>query len=257
MMHMEKHSSHDVLQWRIVFVDENIIATIKINDECDIYRARRKCSSSHFHYTPISILTYSTKFMHHRQKKQSLAHVTRMLTQLNLARAHWPKFVRPTNSRKNTLPQLLHTTMFRAARTARVNLKRFYSADHHTPAPSHNEIDATKVFGIALLAGVSLYFYKSTKEPVIKTPLYNQSDDRAQLRDEAYVKRYKTSFIKTFIRDKGGIGQRQFRREIQGAVPHVLIPAPSPYGEQFGAGIKTDKLGPRKERVRYFAPLEN
>lgn len=148
--------------------------------------------------------------------------------------------------------------MFRAtARATRVNLKRFYSSDHHTPAPSQNEIDASKVFGVALLAGISLYFYRSTKEPVIKTPLYNQTEERVQLRNEAYLKRYKASFIKAFIRDKGGIGQRQYRREIQGAIPNVLIPAPSPYGDQFGSGIKTDKLGPRKERVRYFAPMEN
>lgn len=149
--------------------------------------------------------------------------------------------------------------MFRAAgRTSKATFRRFYSADHHhAPAPTQNEIDVTKVFGVALLAGVSLYFYRSSKEPVIKTPLYNQQDDRVQMRNEAYLKRYKTSFIKEFIRDKGGIGQRQYRREIQGAVPTALIPAASPYGDQFGASIKTDALGPRKERVRYFAPLEN
>lgn len=150
--------------------------------------------------------------------------------------------------------------MFRAAtRTSRAGFRRFYSADHHheAPAPTQNEIDVTKVFGVALLAGVSLFFYRSSKEPVIKTPLYEQQDDRVQLRNEAYLKTYKTSFIKTFMRDKGGIGQRQYRREIQGAVPNTLIHAASPYGDQFGASIKTNALGPRKERVRYFAPLEN
>ncbi|EEQ39411.1 hypothetical protein EJF18_40336 [Clavispora lusitaniae] len=149
--------------------------------------------------------------------------------------------------------------MFRATtRAAKSGFRRFYSADHHqAPASTQNEIDATKVFGVALLAGVSLYFYRSTKEPVIKTPLYQQQDDRVQLRNEAYLKKYKSSFIKTFIRDKGGIGQRQYRREVIGAAPTNLIPAASPYGEQFGASIKTDKLGPRKERTRYFAPLEN
>lgn len=149
--------------------------------------------------------------------------------------------------------------MFRAAgRTSKATFRRFYSADHHqAPAATLTEIDVTKVFGVALLAGVSLYFYRSSKEPVVKTALYNHQDDRVQLRNEAYLKRYKSSFIKTFIRDKGGVGQRQYRREIQGAVPTTLIHAPSPYGEQFGASIKTDALGPRKERVRYFAPLEN
>lgn len=149
--------------------------------------------------------------------------------------------------------------MFRtSARAARTSFRRFYSADHHdAPAATQNEVDVTKVFGLALLAGVSLYFYRSTKEPVIKTALYEQQDDRERLRSEAYQKRYNTSFIKEFIRDKGGIGQRQFRREVQGAAPQTLIHAPSPYGDQFGSGIKTDKLGPRRERIRYFAPLEN
>lgn len=149
--------------------------------------------------------------------------------------------------------------MLRAAlRTSKAGARRFYSADHHhAPAPTQNEIDVTKVFGIALLAGISLYVYRSSKEPVIKTPLYNQQDDRVQMRNEAYLKRYKTSFLKTFIRDKGGIGQTQYRRQIGGAMSNTVIGAPSPYGDQFGAGIKTDALGPRKERVKYFAPLQN
>ncbi|KAF3985656.1 hypothetical protein FT663_04943 [Candidozyma haemuli var. vulneris] len=149
--------------------------------------------------------------------------------------------------------------MFRAsARATRLSFKRFNSSGHHdAPAPTQNEIDVTKVFGVALLAGVSLFFYRSSKEPVIKTPLYNQVEDRVQMRNEAYAKKYKASFIKSFIRDKGGIGSKQHRRQAIGAVPTVLIPTHSPYANQFGAGIKTADLGPRKERVKYYAPLEN
>lgn len=149
--------------------------------------------------------------------------------------------------------------MFRAtARSARLNFRRYNSSGHHeAPAPSLNEIDVTKVFGVALLAGVSLFFYRSSKEPVIKTPLYNQVEDRVQMRNEAYARKYKSSFIKAFIRDKGGIGLKQHRREVIGAVPTTTIPTHSPYGNQFGAGIKTADLGPRKERIKYYAPLEN
>lgn len=144
-------------------------------------------------------------------------------------------------------------------RSASAVSKRFYAAGNSqsTPAPIQSEIDVTKVFGLALLAGVSLYFYRSKQEPVIKTAVYNHESERSQIRNEAYLKKYKTSFIKSFIADKGGIGQKQFRRQAMGSVPQNLIPTHSPWGNQFGAGIKTDKLGPRRERIRYFAPLEN
>ena len=35
-----------------------------------------------------------------------------------------------------------------------------------------------------------------------------------------------------------------------------LIPAHSPFGNQFGVGIKTNELGPRRERAQRFAPLQ-
>ncbi|GEQ67729.1 hypothetical protein JCM33374_g1394 [Metschnikowia sp. JCM 33374] len=149
--------------------------------------------------------------------------------------------------------------MFRAtSRTARAGFRRFYSADHHSaPASTQTEIDVTKVFGIAVLGGISLYFYRSSPEPVVETGYYKQLETRDQLRSDAYLKRYKTSFIKTFIRDKGGIGQNHLRGPAQTPIPQTYIHAHSPYGNQFGAGIKTDKLGPRRERIKYFAPLEN
>ena len=36
-----------------------------------------------------------------------------------------------------------------------------------------------------------------------------------------------------------------------------LIPAHSPFGNQFGVGIKTNELGPRRERAQRFAPFNN
>lgn len=149
--------------------------------------------------------------------------------------------------------------MFRATTgPARAGLRRFFASKPHNDAPAstQTEIDATKVLGMAVLAGISLYFYRSTKQPVFETGLLKYNDERVQLRNEAYLKRYKISFIKSFMRDNGGYGQRQFKREAQGAIPQTLIHAPSPYGDQFGAGIKTNTLGPRRERVKYFAPLE-
>lgn len=172
------------------------------------------------------------------------------------------QFPRSHSNTNLPIPKLhpFPSIMFRAtARTAKSGFRRFYSADHHheAPAAAQGEIDLSKVFGVAFLAGLSLYFYRSSKEPVLKTALYEFQDERENLRNEAYLKRYKTSFIKTFMRDKGGVGQRQFRREALGPIPQTLIHAHSPYGDQFGAGIKTDKLGPRRERTKYFAPIEN
>lgn len=147
--------------------------------------------------------------------------------------------------------------MFRStANTARTSFRR-YASHNNAPAATQNEIDVRKVFGVALLAGVSLYFFRLAKDPVIRTPLYNQLDDRIQWRNEAHQKVYKTSFIKLFIRDKGGIGQQQYRKHTTDPVPTVLIPTHSAFGDSFGSGIKTGNLGPRRERVKYFAPLEN
>lgn len=132
------------------------------------------------------------------------------------------------------------------------------SSSHHEPVSKPIEISVTKVFGIAALAGAALVYknHERTDEPLVKTALYTEqaSGDRETLRNENYLKRYKTSFIKGLIRDKGGIGQRQYRRISDNAtVPTVLIPTHSPYGSQFGQGIKTDALGPRQERIRVYA----
>lgn len=137
------------------------------------------------------------------------------------------------------------------------NFKRFNSS-HHEPQPNKSiEINLTKIFGIAGLAGAALVYKNkdNRQKPLIETKLYKEQDDRYNLRNENYLKRYKSSFIKEFMKDKGGVGQRQYRRISEGVVPTSLIPAHSPFGEQFGAGIKTDQLGPRKERVRLYAPL--
>ncbi|OBA21586.1 hypothetical protein METBIDRAFT_41078 [Metschnikowia bicuspidata var. bicuspidata NRRL YB-4993] len=150
--------------------------------------------------------------------------------------------------------------MFRAtSRTCRASFKRFFAAgaQHDAPAATQTEIDVTKVFSMAVLAGVSLYFYRSSDSPVVETAYYKQMENRDQMRSDAYLKRYKTSFIKTFIRDKGGLGQNHLRAAAHTPIPQTFIHLHSPYGQQFGAGIKTDKLGPRRERIKYFAPLQN
>lgn len=147
-----------------------------------------------------------------------------------------------------------------ARNTGRFNMataKRFYLAPHETPSSAQTEIDLTKVIGFALLGGVALYFYRSSKEPVVQTAAYKFVEERPQLRDEDYLTKYKISSVKSFIQDKGGIGQRRFLNRHNDVIPQTVIPSHSPYGDQFGAGIKTDKLGPRRERIRYFAPLEN
>lgn len=162
-----------------------------------------------------------------------------------------------------TLINLPHLPMFRASTASarpilRSASKRGYASGHqNAPATTQNEIDIRKVFGVALLAGVSLYFFRSAKDPVIRTPLYNQSDDRIHWRNDAHQKVYKTSMVKAFMRDHGGIGQQSLRKYHTETVPTVLIPTHSPYRDVFGAGIKTSELGPRRERVKYFAPLEH
>ncbi|KAK6459096.1 uncharacterized protein RJT20DRAFT_124255 [Scheffersomyces xylosifermentans] len=144
------------------------------------------------------------------------------------------------------------------------SFKRYNSSHHHdshSAPPKTFEVSITKVFGIAAVAGAALVYknHQKTDKPLFTTQLYKEqaNGDRETLRNENYLKRYKTSFVKEFIRDKGGIGQRQYRRisEPQ-AIPTTLIPSHSPFANEYGAGIKTDKLGPRKERIRVYAPID-
>lgn len=150
--------------------------------------------------------------------------------------------------------------VLRAARAFKTSRRTYASGQESHSAPKKEfEVSITKVFGVAAVAG-GLYMYRGMDkrdEPVVKTALYKEVEERTHLREENYLNRYKTSFIKSYMRDKGGIGQRQNRRQTEGAVSSTLIPAHSPYGDQFGAGIKTAELGPRRERIRLYAPLEN
>lgn len=120
----------------------------------------------------------------------------------------------------------------------------------------------TKVFGVAAALAAALVYKNNAgpDKPVMETKLFKQeeSGERKNLRNEAYAQRYKQSFIKNYMRDKGGIGQRKFLSGPDTApVPTVLIGTHSPYVTEFGAGIKTDQLGPRRERIRIFAPLND
>ncbi|CUM63127.1 uncharacterized protein PRCAT00000694001 [Priceomyces carsonii] len=143
-------------------------------------------------------------------------------------------------------------------RSAKV-LRRFNSSSSHgsTEPPKNIEISVTKIFGVAALAGGLLVYknHENRDKPLYKTKLYNEEEERPTARSENYLKRYKTSFLSAYMKDRGGIGQRQYRRISESIVPTTVIPSHSPEGDQFGAGIKTDQLGPRRERIRLYAPL--
>lgn len=136
--------------------------------------------------------------------------------------------------------------------------RRFYSSGHSEDSKQKGmEVSITKILGVAATAG-GVYAYKNADrdKPLIKTPLYKEQDARQHKRNENYQKRYKTSFIKSYIKDRGGIGQRQYNRATASAIPTTLISSGSPYENQFGGSIHTDKLGPRKERIRVYAPIK-
>lgn len=157
-------------------------------------------------------------------------------------------------------------TSFRASSNGKGVLRSFrrfnshgHGHDSHEPA-KEVEINVTKIFGVAIFSGIGLMFYNNYKkgnEPIIKTSLYNNVEERPNSRSDNYLKRYQTSFIKGYIRDKGGIGQKQYNRLTEKNVPINLIPTHSGSGHTFGEGIKLGELGPRKEQVKYFAPLNN
>lgn len=148
--------------------------------------------------------------------------------------------------------------------TASRTFKRFASSEsHHEPTPSKSfEINITKIFAVAAVAGGFLVYKNKDKseKPFVETELYKfqQTGEREHARNVAYLHKYKESFMKEFIKDKGGIGQRQYRR-ISDSTPisTTLINSHSTFRNEYGAGIKTNELGPRKERIRLFAPLNN
>ncbi|KAI5951041.1 hypothetical protein KGF54_004115 [Candida jiufengensis] len=144
--------------------------------------------------------------------------------------------------------------------------KRYNSSHHHDHHPPKEEkpfeITMTKIFGIAALAGGFLMYRSKDKtdEPLFKSGLFEQETNgaRSHLRDEAFENRYKIGFIKTYILDNGGdgLGNQMFRRTSgEDILNNNLIGAHSPYGQQYGAGIKLNNLSPRRERIERFAPL--
>lgn len=141
--------------------------------------------------------------------------------------------------------------------------RRYASNSHHHEQPSKSfEINLTKVFAIAGIAGGFLVWknHSRTEKPLLETELYKfqESGERTSKRNESYLQKYQTSFIKEFIRDKGGIGQRQYRKLSDGTpISSSLINSHSVFRTEFGAGIKTDQLGPRKERIRIYAPIRD
>lgn len=142
-------------------------------------------------------------------------------------------------------------------------IKRFNSSHHHHHHHHHEpeskpvEITFAKVFGIAALAGGFLVYKNkdSTEKPLFASKYFDEitTGERSHLRDELYDRKYKVGFLKTFDRDNSGLGEQLKKTGSVYELPNYnLIPAHSPFGYQFGAGIRTQELGPRRERERRF-----
>ncbi|KAI5955562.1 hypothetical protein KGF57_003695 [Candida theae] len=151
----------------------------------------------------------------------------------------------------------------KALRTA-ITAKRFNSSHgHHNVEKKPIEITFAKILAVvSLVGGWALYKNKdNTESTLFKSGLFDQETNgkRDHLREEGYESRYKLGFIKTYIADNGGsgFGNTAYRRGSGEDVTNTnLIAAHSPWGPQFGAGIKLDKLGERRERIERFAPLK-
>lgn len=146
---------------------------------------------------------------------------------------------------------------------ATLNAKRFNSSHSHHVEKKPIEITFAKIFAVgSLVGGWLLYKNKdNTETPLFKSGLFDQelNGQRDHLREEGYESRYKMGFIKTYIADNGGsgFGNSAYRRGSGEEVSNTnLIAAHSPWGPQFGAGIKLDKLGERREKIERFAPLK-
>lgn len=142
-----------------------------------------------------------------------------------------------------------------------IHQQRFSSShSHESTTPKVIEISMAKILGVASILIVMILHQRnqSLDRPIFETRLYKEelSEESKASRDEYHLYRYKQAFIKSYIKDKGGIGQKQIGAN-RGSmpVPTVLINTHSPYETQFGSGIKTDKLGPRRDRIRLYAPL--
>ncbi|CAK7901819.1 hypothetical protein CAAN1_11S04720 [[Candida] anglica] len=119
------------------------------------------------------------------------------------------------------------------------------------------EINVPKIFGIAALAGVSIYIYRNTNsdDPAIKTTYFKQFEQRrANNRDNIRLDIDEKAHGRSYIFSPGT--QRSTYKDFKPNLNYNLIPRHSPWGPQFGQGIKTDKLGPRKERPVMFAPAK-
>lgn len=137
--------------------------------------------------------------------------------------------------------------------------KRFASSSHTEPSKPI-EINLTKIFAIAALAGGVLVYKNKKENPILETKLLKQeaTGERVNKRNEAYLQTYKISFIKEFIRDKGGVGQKQYGKlKDKSLLPTALIHPSSTFKREFGAGIKTNEIGPRREHIRLYAPINS
>ncbi|RCK55752.1 hypothetical protein Cantr_05750 [Candida viswanathii] len=149
-----------------------------------------------------------------------------------------------------------------SSRSIQHTIKRFNSSHHHDdhhgdhhhePESKPVEITFAKIFGVAALAGGFLVYKNkdSTDKPLFASKYFDEitNGERNNFREELYDRRYKVGFLKTFDRDNSGIGENLRKTGTVYELPNYnTIPAHSPFGYQFGVGIRTQELGPRRER---------
>ncbi|CAH2350128.1 hypothetical protein CLIB1423_01S03114 [[Candida] railenensis] len=148
--------------------------------------------------------------------------------------------------------------MFSRSLKSGVSAVRKYSTDASAHSVKETEINVPKIFGIAALFGASIWLYKNTNgdQPAIKTQYFDTFEKRRNVREE----------IKLDLDEKAngrnniflpGKQQHASNNEFKPNLNYNIIPAHSPWGVQFGQGIKTDKLGPRREQPVKFAPAQS
>ncbi|CAI5756994.1 unnamed protein product [Candida verbasci] len=161
----------------------------------------------------------------------------------------------------------IKTTSIKSSIPKITTFKRYNSSHNHDDHHHHQseakaiQITFAKIFSIAaLLGGFLVYKNKDNTElPILQSQLidYQLDGTRVKLRDENFNKKYDVGFTRVFALDNGGIGQTIRKNKVDIPMNYNLIPAHSPFGKNFGQGIKLNELGPRRERLRKFAPLES
>lgn len=146
--------------------------------------------------------------------------------------------------------------MFTRTLKSSVSTVRRYSTEASTHPIKETEINVPKLFGIAALVGASIWLYKNTNgdQPAIKTQYFNTIESRKNTREEIRIDIDEKANGRSSIFTPGHYHSAD--KEFKPNLNYNLIPRHSPWGNQFGQGIKTDQLGPRRERPVMFAPAQ-